>query len=260
MKFHYFFIILLAACTHKKEASTVNHIADASAIDTTAQRKNQSLYTTADTVTILSESGYDTLRYSKNDFNEIIDYFPELHEEIPDQPDIAFAKSGEYRNIIDKDGNKKQITFSSELGHDIFYILYAYFLKPRNSYASLERNKLRECYHIINRIFHTLNGFGTYFDHQYRRIQAYAAYYTYQYDTSINKEFVADIRQEKKYFLESLKQEVINRISNNNEILPASHKAEVATDLFSEINKLDTLVTTQFILHRVCAFRYSYYQ
>lgn len=261
MKFYYFFLILLfIACNNNRQPATVTDTTKTTATDTAAQKRKQSLYAKDDTVTIISESGYDTLRYAKNDFNDIIDYFPELHEEIPDHPGIAYVKSGEFRDITDKDGNKKHISFGSEQGQDVYFILYAYFLKPRNDYAALQRNKLRKCYHIINRVFHTLNGFGTFFDHQFRRIQAYAAYDTYQYAPDTDNFFSADIKKEKKYFLETLKQEVSNSIKNNNDILPAAHKAEVISDLFREINQLDTLVTTQYMLHRICEFRYSYYQ
>lgn len=255
-----FAILMLIACNNYDTQTAIAGAVSHTICNPAARTGNRQYYTTADTVVIISASGYDTLTYAKNAFNEIIDQFPELHEKIPLHPDIAYQKSGAMKTITGNTGMQKLIDFRSELGHDVFCILYAHLLKPQNSYAAKQREKLRESYHVINHVFHTINGFGTYYTHQYRRIQAYAAYDTYNYSAATENDLAADIHTEKKYFIESLKLQLISNIKTSNEILPVASKKKIQRELLSEINRLDTLISTQYILHRVCEFRYSFYQ
>lgn len=122
------------------------------------------------------------------------------------------------------------------------------------------RKRLIEGYNIINGIFNSLHGFGTFFVHQYRRIPAYAAYYTSSYTEEVNSYFLPDSKEEKTLFLQMLKLEIINNIKNNNDIPGASMKKQRVTELLAKVIGLDSLITTQYILHRICEFRYSYYQ
>jgi hypothetical protein len=255
-----FVLLMLIACNNSSPYTATAEAATTAVCNPAARMHNRQYYVSADTVVIISASGYDTLKYAKNDFTEIIDHFPELHEKIPLHPDIAYQKSGALKTSTGNTGLQKLIDFRSELGQDVFCILYAHLLKPQNSYAAMQREKLRKSYHVINHVFHAMNGFGTYYDHQYRRIQAYAAYDTYNYSASTENDLAADIHMEKKYFIESLKRQLISTIKTSNDILSAESKNKIQRELLSEINQLDTLISTQYILHRVCEFRYSFYQ
>lgn len=182
-----------------------------------------------------------------------------LYDTIPYHPDIAYVASGEFSNYVDNNGNKKNISFGSEQGQDVFYILYEFLHQPKYNAGAAERKRLINCYSIINRIFSSLNGFGTFFAHQYRRIPAYAAYITCNYLNDSNHPFNRDIRDEKNHFIAMLKQEILLQVKNDNESLGEKNKRQKIADLFAQVKKLDSLITSAFTLHRVCAFRYSYY-
>lgn len=99
--------LLRTACIHKKSERATSETKLSVQTDTALLKDNRLFYAKQDTVTIISESGYDTLHYSKKDFDNVVDYFPELHEDIPSHPDIAYAKSGVFKDIIDENGGKK---------------------------------------------------------------------------------------------------------------------------------------------------------
>ncbi len=73
-------------------------------------------HTDKDTVCIISYSK-DTLKYSKEEFNDIVDNFPELTSLNTQNPDTAYA-SKIWVELIDNSGEKKHLTFSSEAGQD----------------------------------------------------------------------------------------------------------------------------------------------
>jgi hypothetical protein len=261
MNFYYLLLLIVfAACTTRQPAVTDDGTDQPAQTDNAVQKHKHLLYAKQDTVTIIAESGYDTIQFSKKDFNLVVDNFPELYEDIPSHPDIVYAKSSASRSISDNNGDNKYITFGSELGQDYFFMLYAYFYPPKNNDAEALRKKLIEGYTIINSIFNSLHGFGTFFVHQYRRIPAYAAYWTHNYTEENNRYFLQDFREEKNHFLEMLKLEITNNIKNNNDILGASLKKQKTGELFTQAARLDSLITSQYILHRICEFRYSYYQ
>ena len=253
-------LLLLFSCryNHKNENTASTNVESVSMVQPI--KIDTSFRTSLDTVRI--EYEYDTLIYSKEEFNEIADNFPELHENIPLQPDIEYFKSGIFKDMIDSEGNKQHLSFGSEAGQDEFYILYAYFLKRKNNYrgANETRNKLINAAHIVRNIFLSIHGFGTYFTHQYRRIYGYAEYWVYYYEKPDGNEKEPDIAGQKKSFLLSLKKEIKDIIEDDNDISGRKAKDEKIAELFPEVDKLDALITDLYILRCLQEYRYSYYQ
>jgi hypothetical protein len=65
---------------------------------------------------------------SKEEFNEIADNSPELHEDISMHPDIEYFKSGIFKDIVDKESKTNDISkqkklFISSLKQEISVII-----------------------------------------------------------------------------------------------------------------------------------------
>lgn len=148
---------------------------------------NSQYYTQQDTILIATEIG-DTLRFAKSDFNIIVDEHPELFQEFPEHPDKLY-----YRFV-------NRVDFGSEQGQDVYYALYAYFLKQKNGvekYAQ-QRKNLIEIYSRINSLFGHFQYGGTYFGHQQMRILGYAEYSIHLFPKKKNElEKTYDITKQK---------------------------------------------------------------
>ncbi|PWS31576.1 hypothetical protein [Pedobacter paludis] len=136
---------------------------------------NSKYYTQQDTILILTEIG-NTLKFAKSDFNKIVDEHPELFQEFPEHPDRIY-----YRFV-------NNVDFGSEQGQDVYYVLYAYFLKQKNGITRYvqQRKNLIEIYLRINSLFAHFQYGGTYFDHQKMRILGYAEYSIYLFPKEKN--------------------------------------------------------------------------
>jgi hypothetical protein len=226
----------------------------------TKRTGNPKFYTQEDSVIIAAEE-YDTLVYSKEKFNDIVDFFPELYDEYIGDPDYTYWHNKTYKDFINSDGEEKHIGFSSEVGRDTYYELYAYFLKQRTTDPKFEkrRKNLITIYRNINEIFGHLQSGGTYFGHQYRRILGYAEYSIYRYSQR-NDDFIKnyDISKQKELYINSLKQIIKDEISDDNEI-PSKYKKKSETELFKIVGKLDVLITDYFYLREARSFQYGYY-
>lgn len=129
MKKNTLYILILTAlgCNNPTNQSDKTIHADTTKQTTSVKSK---YYTTNNPQLIITETG-DTLKYSKDEFNKIVDNHSELTSEYTNEPDQMFYCNG---NIGD---------FGSEVGQDNYYILYAYFLKQKNSidnYAERRKN------------------------------------------------------------------------------------------------------------------------
>jgi hypothetical protein len=180
----------------------------------------------------------------------------------PANPDISYSRSGIFKDIIDSNGNKEHISFDSEEGRDQYYALYAYFLKAKDTGTQLEvrRNTLIKMYNGINDIFATLRYGGTYFGHQFSRIVGYAEYAIYGY--SRREDYFAqsyDISQQREFYLNLLKQIIVDEENLGIDALDRKKKAERRKALFEKINWLGKLITDNFYLRRAEEFQYSYY-
>src|SRR5436190_3272852 len=78
--------------------------------NTNKKKDKTQLYYQGDSLTIISGNNA-TLIYSAVDFNEIVDNFPTLYEENPKHPDLSYAASGYFKDILTNKGTQKHISF-----------------------------------------------------------------------------------------------------------------------------------------------------
>lgn len=219
-------------------------------ITSTNKIDNSKYYTTKDTIIISIEKG-DSLKYSKEEFNQIIDKYPELvnnkYVRNPDQIYYCSRNKGE---------------FGSEAWQDEYYILYAYFLQQKNGvnkYKEL-RKKLIDIYSDINSLFGHFQYGGTYFGHQSSRILGYAEFSVHLYSQN-EKRFskTYDIIKEKELYIKSLRQIIKDESSIDFNTL-GEYKIERNNKLNKIVDELDKLITDNFYLKRAQDFHYGNYE
>lgn len=137
-----FLLTFLISCE-----SPTNRVDPLSVKDSSKQmgsnKVDTSSYANEDLIVIVSEN-YDSLVYTREEFDDIVEHFPILYTDIPQNPHISYYRSGMFKEIVDKNGKEKTISFVSETGQDTYFILYAYFLKKKNTNKDLiiRRNTL----------------------------------------------------------------------------------------------------------------------
>ncbi|MBL7817194.1 MAG: hypothetical protein JNL70_19375 [Saprospiraceae bacterium] len=217
---------------------------------------NPKFYTQKDSIKIGIDKD-DEFIISKNDFNRIVDLFPELYSEDIAHPDLVYYKSPRVKHYVDENGLDETISFNSELGQDEFFMLYAYFLIQKNKNLDTQREKLNDIYQTINELFGRLQRGGTYFGHQSRRIMGFTEFAMYQYANNGRfYETKYDISSQKKLFLESLMQIIKDLVSVST---PQTLRKEEENKFRPYIKKLDTLITDYFYLTEARSFQYEYY-
>jgi hypothetical protein len=246
-------IIIFYGCGHlsyKKE----NAISDSIFLKAYPTVKNK-FFLTKDSLIITSKH-FDTVMYSKEKFNEIIENYPELYQEYPYPPDIAYSLS------VAKKNSNPDLIFDCEACRDGYYILYTYFLQKQNTAPNLEicRSKLIMIYEIFNQIFANLKHGGTFFGHQISRINGYAEYSVYQY-SHYNDEYSKfyKIEKQKKLYLQLLRQKINDEIDIDNEFSGKEEKEKARVELLNQVNHLDSLITNNFYLEQAQQFHYSNY-
>ncbi|MFC6859745.1 hypothetical protein [Zunongwangia atlantica] len=210
---------------------------------------NSKFYTQKDTILITTELN-DTLKFAKDEFNNIINKHPEFFEDYPNDPDQLYFN----------DNDKGE--FRSEFEQDIYYTLYAYFLKQKNGEKKYEkeRKKLIYIYLNINSLFQHFQYGGTYFGHQQSRILGYAEYSIYLLPKS-KEDFqkTYDISKQKDLYIKSLKQLVADESEIDFNTLGEA-KIERTTKLNKIVDEIDELITDIFYLRRAQNFQYTQYQ
>lgn len=210
---------------------------------------NSKFYTQEDTIFIANEKGY-TLKYSKTEFNSIVDSHSEFFKKYPNNPDQTFL------NV------NFQKEFCSEADQDNYYALYAYFLKQKNGNEEFaqQRQTLIDIYSNINTLFGQLEHGGTYFGHQSKRILAYAEYAIYLLPKSkaeIHKTY--NITKQKELYLKSLRQLIEDESKIDFEIL--GKEKTIRNQTLNEIvDKLGKLITNNFYLIQAQEFQYAHYK
>lgn len=217
-------------------------------------------HTDQDTVYISSQAK-DTSKYSKEEFNDIVDNFPELTSSNTTHPDTAYY-SNIWVDLVDSSGNKRHLTFGSEAGQDEYYILYAYFLKQKNGIAkySVRRKKLFEIYNTLNELFGILNYGGTYFGHQYSRIEGYAEFSIYwfrHYEDYFDRPY--DITKQKQFYIAGLKQLIKDEVNIDPYINGEIEKIKRRNDLSKLVDDLNSEITDNFYLRMAQSFQSDYY-
>ena len=198
---------------------------------------------------IATEIG-DTLRFSKKEFNRIVDEHPEFYGEFAYNPDYLYHHNG---NGVD---------FGSEQGQDVYYALYAYFLKQKNGIEKFaeQRKRLIEIYSHLNSLFSHFQYGGTYFGHQQLRILGYAEYSIGLYPKNgENFEKPYNIEKQKELYIKSLRQLIADESSIDFETL-GNAKVERTKQLNKIVDKLDKLIRNIFYLRRAQAFQYNNYE
>jgi hypothetical protein len=247
--------LTILSCTSRQRPEGKIPVVDTIITNTKrAKTVNSKYYTIQDTIIIATEIG-DTLRYSKEEFNQIIDNHPEffsVYQQFgyPQNPDQAYYC------------NQDVEEFGSEVGQDTYYELYAYFLKQKNGiqkYAQ-QRKRLIDIYSNINSLFGYFQYGGTYFGHQSRRILGYTEYSVYllpKKKEDIEKTY--DISKQKDLYIKSLRQLIDdeNAIDFNG---LGNDKIHRNKDLNKIVDELDRLITENFYLRRAQEFQYEYYE
>ncbi len=202
-----------------------------------------------DTILIATEIG-DTLKYTKTEFNKIVNTHPEFFEEYPANPDQTYSK----------DNDKEE--FNSEFGQDAYFALYAYFLKQKNGVEkhAHQRRKLINIYSNINSMFRQFENGGTYFDHQKMRILGYAEYSIYLLPKAkkvISKTY--SIKKQKANYIKSLQQLIEDENKIDFKTL-GINKIKRIKKLNKIVDELDKLITDNFYLRRTQGFQYGHYE
>jgi len=224
-----------------------------------SKEADTTLFAKSNTVVITSENR-DTIRFGRQEFNEIVKYFPALYSDLPQPPDISYYQSGIFQEITDADGKKKTISFSSEAGQDEYFTLYAYFLKRKNNQreANARRSALIKIYDDLDSIFGALSYGGTYFGHMYARIPAYAEYSLYTYE-GLKQYYTKDylITEQKRIFLISLRQFITDQVKVDENISDEGARNKRQRALFDTVDEIDNLITDYFFLKSTQEFWHS---
>jgi len=194
---------------------------------------------------------YDSLIFSSKKLALIRKKYPELTTDLIESPDLTYAKA--------QHEFTEEINFNSELGQDEYYWLYAYLLKQKYNSRKFaaERKNLINIYRDINEIYRLLANGGTYFGHQYRRIVAYAEFDIYLLSEDChNKHY--DISRQKKLYIRSLRQLIIDELNDNQELSNDERQKEKSS-LMKTVNKIDRLISNYFYLDRARSFQYDHY-
>ena len=239
------------SCTNQtKQSDKMQRIDTTAKVETTNKIDISKYYTTQDTLIIATEIG-DTLKYGKEEFNEIINNHPELVSDNIQNPDQVYHCNGE------KEG------FNSEVGQDGYFMLYAYFLKNKNGDKkySERRKKLIDIYSNINSLFGHFEYGGTYFGHQQARILGYAEFSVYLYKLNerygISKTY--DISKQKELYIKSLRQ----LVSDESQIdfnTTGQEKIERTKKLNKIVDDIEKAITDNYYLRRTQDFHYGHYE
>ncbi|HMC99040.1 MAG TPA: hypothetical protein VKH37_02775 [Ferruginibacter sp.] len=237
----------LLSCT--QHAAKKPPVDDTAKVEIPTKVDNSIYYITKDSLTIIGQPG-DTLSYSKDEFNEMIDDHPELVSNNIHNPDQLYHCNGETGE------------FNSEVGQDNYFMLYAYFLKSKNGdtkYAE-RRRKLIGIYSNINALFQHFEYGGTYFGHQYARIPGYAEFSIYLFRQNENYPLYKtyDITKQKDLYIKSLRQLITDESSidfNTN----GKDKAERTMGLNKIVDEIDKAITDNYYLRSAQDFQYGHY-
>jgi hypothetical protein len=261
------FALILAGCKQTTQNVLDKQLSGDSStftIATTITDKSK-FYANQDTL-IITTQNQDTFKYSKDDFNAIIDNFPELYSKYPNNPDITFHCSKQFKDITKKNGGTKHISFSSEQGQDEYYILYSHFLEKQFNLAKydIEKQTLIKIYDNINAVYDDLSFSGTFFTHQYSRIIGYAEYSIYLFSENpdfYNREY--DMSRQKNLYINSLRQLVKDELTIESRFNPGvispENKKLFEIDVNKLIDELSYLITNNFYLKSAQNFQYTHY-
>jgi hypothetical protein len=261
-------VIVIFGCKHKPipvqntpPADTVLKVVETkAALPQYTKRKPNKYHTQKDTVYIVTKSD-ETMKYSRDEFNCIIDSFPELYTDNVVDPDSTYNRSKIFVDWVDSLGIEYQLSFGSEAGTDAYYMLYAWFLKNKNGiqqHAARRKTLLGIC-RSINALYGKINYGGTGFGHDYKRIEGYAEYDIYQYiHNKALHDKPKDISQQKAQFLSGLKQIIRDEVNKDVYLITTKDKTSRTHELNKEVIFLNKIITDHFYLEVARSFNDRY--
>ena len=224
------FFIVFYACQNKQKEET--------------DLVKTGFYTSVDTVII------NEIKFSKKEFNKIIDNFPRLYQNEVLHPNSLY--NSEFTNPHFAESYGQNISFDSDAGKDHYFVLYAHFLKFKNKGTRFEnlRKHLKNSYDIINTFFERLNRGGTFYPHQSSCIPAYVEYDIYQLNHSNRlPEFTKKTRAERFEFIEDLKKQIENESKMVD--MSCEFENEKISDL---VNRLNEAIVNDYVLFKTKIF------
>jgi hypothetical protein len=169
------------------------------------------LYTKEKKLRIYTEIG-EKMELSKEKYNLIIDKFPELYQFPPLSPETTYRNSPLFNDSSYWNDDRLRF-YNSEQGQDVYFILYAWFLKKKNGQQKFvkERKTLSDIFYHINYIKCFFSKGGTYYIHLYRTMMAEIEYRIFQISRS-DSSFLesTDFQAEKDTLIKSLKKKLFN--------------------------------------------------
>lgn len=185
-------------------------------------------------------------KFSKKEFNAIVDNFPRLYQDEVLHPDSLYKL--EFSNPNFAISYEQNGSFDSDAGQDRFFTLYAYFLAIKNKDSRFEylRNHLNKSYATINTIFERLSRGSTHYIHQSSCIPAYVEYDIYFINNSLRlPEFTKKTRAERFEFIEELNA----KIANESQMADISYESE-NEKMADLIEKLNEEIVNDYVLFK----------
>ena len=201
--------------------------------------KIKNIYTTKD---ILVLNGH---KFSKQEFNHIVDNFPRLYQDDVLHPDSLY--NSEFTNPHFGEAFGQNIALNSVVGKNQYFALYANFLAIKNKGTRFEylRNHLKDTYETINTIFEELNSDSTFFAHQYSRISAYVEFDIHFINNSTRQpKFTKITRSERWEFIDDLKKQISIKSKM------ANMKPEEEKIINALVDKLNEAIVNDYVLYK----------
>lgn len=234
----------------RKNKENIENVLNDSTQNFADKFSSQNYYTKKDSVLLATFEG-DSVYVSKEEFNNVVANHSEFFSEYPFNPDITYL-------------NNTDEIFTSEIGQDLYYLYYAYFLRQSQEFYKTDdfghqRNKIMIIYTRLNQLESVLNNGGAGYMHLYRRIFGYAEYSVYLYFLTRNNFTVTyDISEQKKLFKKTLQQIVTDRLKNTFDVLDIE-KSDIKEELFKLIDEIDHEIIDSFYLNQAQKFYYDNY-
>ncbi|MDQ8005662.1 MAG: hypothetical protein REI64_12735 [Pedobacter sp.] len=201
----------------------------------------------------------DTIRFSKKRLELATKLIPTFNMAIVESPDVAYIDRPKPLDV-NNDEEKDFLSFGCEVCKDDYFLMYAHFLKNKNRGEEAEcRERLINIFRLINELHRTLNQGGTYFSHQHYRIYAYAEYAVYlkiYYGEDYEKKYPVTLQ--KSFFINSLKQLILDDEKHNKEVLQ-SEKKRRKSKMLENLTDLNKLISDHFYLEQSQKFNYKQY-
>ncbi|MDR6565767.1 hypothetical protein MRBLMN1_000677 [Chitinophaga ginsengisegetis] len=201
--------------------------------------------------TLLLANDGDSLVMSKEDWDNITKYYPELlHQDFPESPGLLYAAH-----------SRQSIYFDSEAGKDWYYQVYGFFLKRQNGAAkyAVTRKKLDNLFRFLNTLYGRLHcPFGTYYGHREERISGYVEYSVYLYTLyESNSTIQGNIAAQKKLYIAMLRQVIADEMEVDNDAVDCAMGRK--KELLALVTQIDRLITDKFYLRQAQSFQYATY-